>query len=390
MIRLGADLIQGYYISKPKPFILSEITPALCSEIVEYNRIFADDIVRVYHPAEGETVDIRRLEEELYSSVFIENDNVTLLGHKNERVNLTVQIKDDIKTKLTLRNCSLVSEKDDIPAIDLGSGTDVEIWLDGSNECINTGIHVPQTSSPHIMGSGSLYILSENVDCYGIGENSEHSCGNITLEGSGKISIEANGDTSVAIGGGRNDSNSSIKLLGGEVAISCSGVYALGIGIYDGNSKIDISNCGLNITIYAASIICMGSRQGFTEIQLERYSINAVLSGQYICGIGTTDNGEGKISFIDGYLEMDVHGQAVNCIGSKNGTIGCNVNRSNLKLCCEGGTVCGIGNISGDGIVDIANSSISINIHAKDNFAIAAKEDNLHIINCAELISINE
>ncbi len=164
MIRLGADLIQGYYISKPKPFILSEITPALCSEIVEYNRIFANDIVRVYHPAEGETVDIRRLEKELYSSVFIENDNVTLLGHKHERVNLAVQIKDGIKTKLTLRNCCIVSEKDDVPTIDLGKDTEAEIWLDGGNECISTGIHVPQTSSLHILGSGSLYILSDNAD----------------------------------------------------------------------------------------------------------------------------------------------------------------------------------------------------------------------------------
>ncbi len=390
MIRLGADLIQGYYISKPKPFVLSEITPALCSEIVEYNRIYASEIIRVYHPAEGEVVDIRRLEEELYSSVFIEHDNVVLTGHKDVRVKITVQIKDGLKTKLTLKNCSMVSEKDDTPTIELGNDTEAEIWLEGYNECISTGIHVPQTSFLRIMGSGSLYLLSENVDCYGIGDDSEHSCGNISFEGSGRINIEANGDTCVAIGGGRNDNNATIRMLSGEFKINCSGTNAMGIGIFEGNNKIDISNCSFDIGISAANIICIGSRQGMTDICLERYSVNAVLAGHSICGIGTTDNGEGEISLDDGALDIVANGQTSNCIGSRSGSTNCCIKHSNIKLCCEGGTVSGIGNISGDGAVDISESSISINIHAKDFFPLAVNEEKLSIYKSAKNISINE
>lgn len=390
MIRLGTDLIQGYYISKPKPFILSEIAPALCSEISEYNRIYAGEIMRVYHPEEGECINIRELEEEHYSSVFIENENITLIGRKNVKYKITVQIKDGLKTRLTLKNCCLISDKDDKPVIELGNDTEAEMWLEGSNECINSGIHVPQTASLHVLGSGSLNIVSNAEDCYGVGDTSERSHGSITFEGSGKICITANGDNCVAIGAGKNDGNSPIRLLSGDFKINCSGTNALGIGVFNGPGIIYLCNCILESEISASNIICMGSKSGNPHIHLEHYSIKAVLAGNIICGIGSMKTETGEIAMNDGNLEIDAHGHTINCVGSCNGSADCKVNHSTVRLYCEGGIASGIGNPNGDGGVDIYESGISICLRAKEGYGLAVKKEKLKTYNITEHISVNE
>ncbi len=390
MIRLGVDLIQGYYISKPKPFILNDITPALCDEIQEYNRIYASEIKKVYHPAEGEIVDICRLEKERYASIFIENDNVVLSGNKDAKVNITVQIKDGMKTKLILRDCCVTSEIGELPNIELGNETELELWLEGNNECIKGGIHVPQTSTIRLLGSGSLRVLSEGLDCYGIGEDREHSPGNIILESSGRIDIEANGDNSVAIGGGRNISNSFIKLLGGDIKIYCSGIDSIGIGIFAGNSIIDISNCNLDIEMSSFNMIGIGAKQGKVDIHMDNFSAKVVLTGHSMCGIGTIGLGEGEIALKKGYFECNIHAYTANCIGSRDGAINCNIKHITTDLYCEGSSVMGIGNVNGDGCVEIGDSDVTIRFRAKDTYALAAKEDKLNIYNCIPKIRIND
>ncbi len=390
MIRLGVDLIQGYYLSKPKPFILNEITSALCEEILEYNRIYVSEIKKVYHPGEGEIVDICRLEKEKYASIFIENDNVVLAGNKDIRVNITVQIKDGLTTKLVLKDCCITSEIGELSNIELGNETRVELWVEGNNECVKGGIHVPQTSALHVLGNGSLRVLSEGLDCYGIGEDREHSPGNIILESTGKIDIEANGDNSVAIGGGRNSHNSFIKLLGGDIKIYCSGIDSVGIGIFAGNSIIDISNCNLDIEMSSFNMIGIGSKQGRVNVHMDYFSVNVVLTGHSMCGIGTIGLGEGEIALNNGCFECNMHAYTANCIGSRDGMINCIVKDVTTKMYCEGSSIAGIGNVNGDGFVDICDSDITIRFRAKDTYALAAKEEKIKISNCVPKIFIND
>ncbi len=389
MIRLGADLIQGYYLSKPKPFILNEITPSLCEEIQEYNRIFASEIMKVYHPDEGETVDVCHLAKENYSLIFVENDNIVLKGHKNARANITVQIKDGLKTRLTLKNCCIVSEKDEQPTIGLGNETEAEILLEGNNECIHTGIHVPQTSSLRILGSGSLYIKSESADCYGIGSDSSHNCGNITLEGSGKLNIISNGDNSVAIGGGRNADDSCIKILGGDIKINCSGINCVGIGVFESNSTVSIVNCCMDMEISAANVVCIGSQQGDADIDMDNFNINSVLSGHDICGVGTINGESGNVILSNGTFDCNIHGRTANCIGGRYGAVDCSIKNSTVKLYCESSNVVGIGNFSDNGSVDISESSLSINLRAKEGRGIAVREERFTTFKSNEDIVIN-
>lgn len=389
MIRLGADFIQGYYISKPKPFLLHEITDNLKEEISDINMIYSDEILKVYHPAEGEIVSLTKLAEEHYGSIFIENDNIIIEGRKDVRINTTIVIKDGLKAKLTLRNASIATEKDD-PCIALGNESAVDLHLEGYNECYMRGIWVPQTGALKLLGSGSLHVHCEKTSAYGIGTDRDRSPGNIFIESSGKVIVDVNGENAIAIGGGKNAGGSAIRILSGDIIVNCSGGNCVGIGNFDGNSVIDIMNCSCTIEISATNALAIGSITGKTDIYVSNYIAKVELSGINLCCIGTIEGGDGKIILNSGTIHGTVHGRNANCIGSHKGSVNCNVKSSNISLYCEGGQITGIGDIDGDGDITIIETSLTFTFLAKEGLGVGTKTGTLTIENSLQDIKINE
>ncbi len=389
MMRLGSDLIQGYYISKPKPFALHEITDALKNEIADINRLFSDDIAKVYHPEADEVVDLSRLSQEHYNSIFIENDNITIEGKRDTRYNITVTVKEKLKTKLTLRNACFITEKVD-QCIDIGTDASVELYLEGNNECIFRGIHVPKSSTLHLLGNGSLYIHAEMTNSFGIGTDKENTPGNIIVENSGKLSIETNGENTIAIGGGKNSVGCSVRILSGDISISCSGGNCVGIGNIEGDSVIDIINCACKIELNASNALGIGSLTGKTDIYMSNYALDITLAGLNLCAVGTINIGEGRIMMENGTFTGDMHGRVVNCIGSRRGSLNCSVISSNISIYGEGGSVSGIGDISGDGDVFIKESSLDFCFLTSEVLTVGSKNGKLTKENSTEVVRINE
>lgn len=389
MIQLGADLIQGYYISKPKPFTLHQITQELKEEIVTFNLIFSENMTKVYHPEEGETVDLIRIASERYGSVFIETENVTIEGTKDSSVNCPVIIKDGIKTNITLRNASLQTEKDG-PVITVGIGADAVINLEGDNQVFNRGIWVPQTSSLKLIGGGSLHVHCELLNSYGIGVDKDNSPGNIVIECSGKVRVDSNGENSIAIGGGKNTGGTAIRILSGDIEIHSSGGNCVGIGNFEGGSVIDLLSANCTIEQSASCVVGIGSLSGNTDICLENYSLNIVGSGVNLCGIGVLNEGTGNIYISGGSMNTDMHGRSIICTGTDKGSLDCTIRSSRISYYCEGGTVCGIGDISGSGDISLQNCGIDMTFLCKDGQGISSKKGSFNTENVAECIRINE
>ena len=388
MIQLGADLIQGFYTSKPKPIMLHEISDSICVDIKTINLMKSDSVSRPYHPKDGEVVDLCLIRADGYNSVFVETETATLKGRTDIYLDTLIMIKNGIKTKLTLENIRIKTEKD-LPTISVGEETDAELVIVSDNDLDGRGIYVPQKSSLTISGSGTLNVTANKEDCYAIGVNSKNSPGNITINMSGNLNLKANGDKSIAIGGGLNHGLKKIRILSGIISIICTGRSCVGIGISSDTSIIHIENCKCNLDINAPEVAGIGSFNSNVDIQMANFSLNESFSGINIVGVGTVKNGAGKISMSSGSVNGVLKGRTVNCIGSRNGTVDCRMNNMDVTLYSESSSVSGIGDMYGEGEVEIESSNLEFIFRTGEGFAYGNRTGNVKCVETAESITIN-
>lgn len=388
MIQLGSDLIQGFYTSKPKPIMLLEISSSICYDIKTINLINSDSISRPYHPQDGEEVDLCLIRSDGYNSVFVETESVTVKGRTDIYLDTLIMIKNGIKTRITLENIRIKTEKD-FPTITLGENSDVELIVSGDNDLDGRGIYVPQSSTLSITGNGELSITSNRENCYAIGVNSENSPGNIVINMSGKLNVKANGDTTIAIGGGKNEKSNAIRILGGDISVICTGRRCVGIGIASGGSIIDLEDCRCRLDITSPDIVGIGSFDSNVDIQMKNFSLSETFSGINIAGIGTIENGTGRIIMSDGSMDGVMKGRAVNCIGSRNGKLNCRLRSTDISLYCESSSVSGIGDMYGGGDVTIEKSNVKLDFRTGEGFAYGSRSGVVSCIDTAEAITIN-
>ena len=389
MIKLGSDLLQGFYVSRPKPIMIYEIASKIKDEIIKINLEFSSDVARNYHPDNGEIVDLCSLLTNRYNTVFIETESVTLVGDKDKQLNLNIMVKDGLKSKIILKNVTLSSERMDA-IIFLGEDSDVEIELEGSNELLCRGIHVPTTANLLMTGIGSLHIRAEMTNSFGIGCDSEHSPGNIKFDLSGSLNIETSGETAVGIGGGKNDGNTKIQVTGGEINISAAGTSCVAIGNFHGGSIISINDCGCNWEIASTNGIGIGSTVGETSITVKNYSLTATMRGSNLCAIGVGHKGTGNVSMWSGRFTANMHGSNLKCIGTYQGSLNCDLHQSQINLECEGRYAAGIGDIEGAGDINIDHCGVKCHMLSSNYIDFGSRSGKLKVDGSAKEVVINE
>ena len=234
-----------------------------------------------------------------------------------------------------------------------------------------------------------MRVVSNRVDCYAIGTDSNDSPGDIVIEMGGKLFVEANGDTVTAIGGGKNENSKVIRILGGDVTVLCSGRNCLGIGIADGNSIVDIENCKCNIMVTSPNCVGIGSIKGSVDINVKNIMTTLKLSGITAAGFGTPDGGSGRIIIRNGDINCCINGRTVNCIGTRNGSINCMLNNDTVTLYCESASVSGIGDMYGDGDVCIEETEMDFTFLTGEGMAYGSRNGLVQLSKCTEQISIN-
>ncbi len=389
MIGLGSDLIQGYYVSKPKPFILYEISETIRDEIIKINLEYSSNIDKIYHPKNSETVDLLKITKDHYTVIFVETPQVTIEGDAINHCNMSIIVKDGLETKITLKGSMLMTDKDN-PIITIGKDSKVTLDIVGRNSLLSKGIYVPVSSDLTLTGEGTLSVKSELASAYGIGTDRHSSHGNITVLIDGHLFVEANGDNSVGIGGGMNEENKSIRILSGNVQVNCSGGGCVGVGSHEGNANIELCDCALHVEISSANCLGVGTLDGNANMKFENLALVTVLTGMEICGAGSMKGGKGRIDFVSGRMECKLRGREITCLGTRGGKTDISIAHTAINFYCEGADISGIGDVSGDGDVRISESELVMEFRTREGFGLGSRSGRLDVINCREDIRINE
>ena len=389
MIYFGVDLIQGYYVSKPKPVLIHDISENIREEIVAYSIEAGDKDKKVFHAEDNDVIDLAEMYKKRYSDIFLGTGTFTLSGKAEDdrAVPLSVTIGNGVDCVIHLKNAWLTIYED-LPIIKLGTGSRVRIVCSGEDRIDGRGIYVPEGSSLELVGSGELYIRSESQDCYAIGTDSKQPCGRITVAMTGVLDITVNGDKCVGIGGG--GCKDGIVIAGGDIAVNCSGDRCVGIGSIDGDADVTISNCGCRLKLAAGMSVGIGAVKGSADISISDYNISCVLSGNNLTAVGVTSNGTGKICILDGMLNISMKGRTLNCVGTRGGKLDCELENTVFTLYCEGGSVSGVGDKTGKGDVTAKSCQFDVMFLTGDGWEIGSPEGMLSVTDCKKNIKINE
>ncbi|MBR4223636.1 MAG: EAL domain-containing protein, partial [Oscillospiraceae bacterium] len=302
MIQLGADLIQGYYCARPRTYLQTEISENVINEIIRINNELVGEVSRYCHPANNEVIDLFSLSADHYSAIFVEVPHIVVKGRRSDTpINIPIVIKDGLTTKVDFEDVCLTTEKD-IPLITVGAGASLELCVMGVNKMFKRGIYVPEGASFTLSGSGSLEIQASLTSSYGIGTDKDQNYGDITLGSSGRLTISSFGDTSVGIGGGRNEAAAKIRVLRGDIRINCEGSVSVGVGTIKGHTDAVLDNCSMSVLSNSHNAVGVGSIEGSADITMNSFRVFVDLSGIDLCGIGVWEKGTGSITVSNGSL----------------------------------------------------------------------------------------
>ena len=364
VIRLGVDLIQGYYTSKPKPLFLDSISKDIKDEIIKTNlEARPDGAKKIYSARNDKEIDILKLALEKYTDIHVYQSQLTIVGDPDKQVKMNITVMDNHSCELTLKNVNMVSGNSK-PTISVGEYARLVLNVSKANKLGYSGIYVPMGSQFVLSGKGSL-----TIDCYasygiGIGNDYEHSYGDITVDMAGSLEIITNSMETLCIGGGYNEDDSEIKLLSGKIKIFMHTHNGLAVGSYNGDANVEISeNCSLDMNISGIKVAGIGSCKGIATIASDA-DINMSCTGAQAVGIGVLEEGEGSVLVRKGRISMKMRSARQACIGTFGGSVNAKIKDAEIIIDSEGDEVVGIGDTTGSGNLSITDSAVTMTILA--------------------------
>ena len=362
VIRLGIDLVQGYYTSKPKPLFLDSIAKDVKDEIIKTNLETRPNGTRKIYAARNDTeIDLLKLALEKYTDIHIYQSKLTIVGDPDKQVKMNIAVMDNHSCELTLKNVNMVSGNSK-PTISVGEYARLVLIISKNNKLGYSGIYVPMGSQFEMTGKGSL-----TIDCYasagiGIGNDYDHGYGDITVDMQGTLEIICNGMETVCIGGGYNDDESEIKLLSGKTKLYMYSHNGLAIGSYNGDANIEIDEkCDLDITVSGIKVTCIGSCKGIATVSCAG-NINMFCTGAQAVGIGSLEEGEGSILVRKGRINIKMRSAKHSCIGAIDGDVNTKIMNAEIIIDSEGDFATGIGDPQGSGNVFIMDTAVTMNM----------------------------
>lgn len=363
VIRLGVDLIQGYFTAKGSFDIIEEIPDEVKRIIVEENIRVGSNKRVVYTASDNCEISSVSLAMEDYTKINASAEFITIVGSKEYTADMVIKIKDGANCHMTLRDVKLNSV-DDEPCIDVGEGAHLTLNIEGDNQLNAKGIRVPEGSYLTVIGSGKLTIFAKGHECYGIGNDSENAFGKLDINSSGIININVDGENCVGIGGGICAGNSKIDIAGGIYNLNMAGVNAVGIGCHRGDIAIELLNIGLIVDFRVDIGVIVGVHEGNPNISIKNFKLVAVGSGTTVSGIGSIGKTTGNIEFYAGNFNIRLNGQRLILVGSSEGEVGIKASHVRFEMIGEGNNVLGFGAFDETGHLSTDECSLDLVINA--------------------------
>ena len=364
VIRLGVDLVQGYYTSKPKPLFLNSISTDIKDEIIKTNLETRPEGVKKIYTANNDTeIDLLKLALEKYTDIHIYQSKLTIVGDPDKPVKMNISVMDNHSCELTLKNVNMISGNSK-PTISVGEYARLVLNVAKNNKLSYSGIYVPMGSQFELTGKGNLSIDCNASEGIGIGNDYDHGYGDITIDLTGELEIVSNSVESLCIGGGYNDDDADIILRSGHVKLFMYSHNGLAIGSFNGDANIEIDeNCSLDISISGIKVTGIGSCKGIATISSSA-DINMSCTGAQAVGIGVLEDGEGSIYIKQGKINMKMRSGKHSCIGAIKGSLNTKIKNAEITIDSEGDEVTGIGDALGNGNVTIIDSNVSMTVNA--------------------------
>ncbi|MGN1417110.1 MAG: EAL domain-containing protein [Oscillospiraceae bacterium] len=381
VISMGVDLIQGYYTAKPSFELIDSIDPEVSDEIVRiYERSRNVICQKTYFTGDETEYDLKSLELECYTDIFISSSEYTLHGSRDYVSELSVNIKDGIECTLYLDNVNLRNEMGE-SCIKLGRGCRVVLNIIGDVNIFGS-ILVPETADLKIVGSGALSVIQKSNRQFAIGNDLSHSYGNIGIYLDNRLDIKAGAEQLVAVGGGTNNGGSHIEIKVKEMSLDISGRQVLGIGSFNKDADVTISSSMVSVRLQCSSGIAVGGfGKGINACLSDTY-LDIKAEGQVISGIYAADSDNGSICISDCDMNMKYNGEKIRAVGFEKGPGRISAENSSCNIRIEGESCFVIGSGDRNSEVALKKCGGTVSISSADGHMLSAENDKVSIIDC--------
>lgn len=392
VIRLGADLIQGFYTAKPQADPLMSIDERVKNEIVQYNQSNLSRHAKKPFTYTGEEkISLIQLGLNKYNEILIPKDasdenTVTLSGSEGFQSNIVISIADGYHGTIILDTVSLGGERG-APCISLGQNTDVTLLLENDNELRTGGIRVPESSSLTLKGDGNLSIAATSGKCYGIGNDFDSRHGKLTFLQDGCVSVHTYGMHGIAIGSGLGG---EIHIDKGRYELNVNGQEGVCIGAISGDVDICINYCDMDLHFDLAYGTIIGSYSGNAHIEMENVSARFTSAGNSVIGLGTMDGEQCRVSLKNLRISFDMLSNECIGIGNKQGEADISIQYATVKVVAQGRFALGLGNYTRTAHVRCENSDLVTQINSNLDSDIGAAEENIYIANGRASFLLND
>lgn len=392
VIKMGADLIQGYYTAKPAFEMLDTIPEDIKNDIVGANLNIKETTRRKVYVADNEEeVFLVRLALENYTCLVVSQPEITIVGNVDYPAELQIRVKDCSKTTIHLKNVSLSGDEEN-PCIDIGVNSELVLDLENANYLSGLGIRVPENASLKITGDSEseLHIDAEGETSYAIGNDWNSPVGQIEMSSDGLLDIKIKGTYSIGIGGGNYRNGLGTKLLRGKILIELAGANSIGIGSVLGRMPIVISECSISESIRAYTSVGIGTWNGEQDIDISNALIEINGSANTICAIGSVEGFNGSVRITSAHVMSHCNGAAIVLIGNQAMGIDVSISKARIDLHGEGNSVVGMGSYDKSGMLSLVDSMINMIIKAAIPIDFGAKPEDCRFIDIVKNVQIND
>ena len=321
VIRLGADLIQGFYLARPTEEIQQNIDSDLKMEICRFYRDHLDGLTdQVHHAGKTARVTLTNLIKESKTTILIGEKgatyrDITIAGNPNVSSNIHIEIMEGYEGTVTMENVILSNQKQR-PCIRMAENVNLNLRLVGENRMDGGGILVPESSSLTLEGEGNLRIGLDGTEVFGIGNETGKTHGPLNFYQDGEVAIDASGKTIIGIGSGLGG---KIRIKKGKYTFGMSGSEGVGIGSIKGGEDLLIQDCDLFMDFAFREGVCIGSQFGSMSMETLQCMFRLNCSGTRLAAVGTLSGEFANLNLHDMSLHINLRSDLTTALGSLEG-----------------------------------------------------------------------
>ncbi|MDO5154392.1 MAG: EAL domain-containing protein [Eubacteriales bacterium] len=390
VIRLGIDLIQGYYTAKPQATPIQQIDTRIINEIIQYNQSFHATNRREYTAKSRDRISLPQLAIGRFTHIVIPgdlpcNETLEIIGSVGFHPNISILVKEGFHGTIFLDSVSLGSDKGN-PCIILEDNVSLTIDLIQDNELRTGGILVPESSSLTFTGLGNLSVTANGGHHFAIGNDIDARHGDLIFNQDGGIFIYTSGMQGIGIGSGLGG---CIDIKRGLYHINMNGQESVAIGSFYGNDPLSVCLCDLEIHFMVAKGVLIGSVYGQNDIRVANLSAKFWVGSSDVVAIGTLSDKVANIDIYNGNLTFNMRSMKCIAIGGNTGETNIHLETASFKIALQGKTNYAFGNYSKNAKLACSNCDITTNINSGFETDIGAQEEDIIISNSRCVFFLN-